>query len=173
MEILFAWFIFSILVGVWNSNRGNSFWAGFLLSALLSPLIGFIIVAITKKNPKSLEQREIATGEMKKCPYCAELIRKEAVKCRFCGSDLVQGISSPPTVKQIPTLITIECPNCHVTEEVNRSDAKTDVAYTKFGAHYNSFFGDLKLRCLACDRKFSLPMVLENGVLVPKRRLYA
>jgi hypothetical protein len=91
VEIFILWLALGIVAGVVAANKGRSGFGFFLLSIVLSPLIG-IIAALAAKSREGIEQDKVQawgiSKDFRKGPSCAEVVRREAVKCRFCGTDL-------------------------------------------------------------------------------------
>ena len=96
LAALFFWFFLSLIVGVLAHNRGRVGFAWFALSVLLSPLLtGLLVLALRDlSTPAPTSSAALPVdGPQSRCPYCRELIRTDARKCKHCGSTLA---SQPP-----------------------------------------------------------------------------
>src|SRR6185437_2026135 len=95
-----ALFIVAIVCGIAGGMilepRGD-FGTGFALGFFLGP-IGLVIAAIMRANGPAVAR----SGE-RKCPQCAEFVKAEAIKCRFCGSELVAvaGTAQPTRMTSV------------------------------------------------------------------------
>lgn len=86
--IFILWFVLAALVGVYANSKGRSGIIFFMISLILSPLIGIVIAVLSPADTSKMEQDALDTGSVKKCPACAELVKIEAVKCKHCNTDL-------------------------------------------------------------------------------------
>lgn len=88
MEIALFWFLFSVAVGIWADKKGRSGIGWFLLSILLSPLLGLVFCAAVSDLSKAPAAPAAMEDTHVKCPACAEYVLPEAKVCKHCGGAL-------------------------------------------------------------------------------------
>jgi hypothetical protein len=79
---------FSALVARRAASKGKSAIAFFFLSLLISPLITWLIVESLAEQVSSKQFSAEDQNEYKLCPFCAEPVRAQAIKCKHCGSEI-------------------------------------------------------------------------------------
>jgi len=74
---IFIWLLFGIVASIIGSQKGSGC-LGFMLGILLGPFGVLIMIFVP--------------GNRRTCPYCKELIHKEAARCPHCQKDLVESL---------------------------------------------------------------------------------
>lgn len=79
-----CWIGLSALVGYMYHEKGGSFVVGTIAAICFTPIIVGIIVAVQRPNESQLTSRAVASGKLRKCPSCSEMIQADAKICRYC-----------------------------------------------------------------------------------------
>ena len=83
-------------IGLMNDKQ-NLLLVSSAISVVGAILVGFGSRAkpnVTSRPSTRIEEQQIASHEQKRCPYCAEIIRQDAIVCRYCGNDVSEGLAT-------------------------------------------------------------------------------
>jgi hypothetical protein len=95
MEYLIIWGFFGIIAASIASAKGRSGFGWFILGLLLGPFS--LVVALLPSLKPQFMPAGAPAADLVPCPECAELIQRQARKCRFCGA----AVTPPPEPRDL------------------------------------------------------------------------
>ena len=94
----FPLLILSAIPAYIAQTKGKSFGTWYVYGILLLP-IALIHSLVVEKDIAEMEARALSEGN-KKCPCCAELVKREAIICKHCRSELKVEVSEANETQQ-------------------------------------------------------------------------
>jgi len=116
MEIFMLAIIIGLLPAWIAHNKGRNFFMWWIFGAALW-IVAMPAALIISKDEEAVVERE---SNLKKCPYCAEWVKKEAALCKHCNSEFEPEPEPEP----------LKCPICH-SLQVSEKDGYCDVCKKK------------------------------------------
>ena len=87
MFIFFTWILLSVVAGFIGSDRRIGFWMAFLLSIVLSPLIGIIVAALSKVEYEEEYEDAILQTQVKQQQTLEKISQQTIGQSSFSVSD--------------------------------------------------------------------------------------
>jgi hypothetical protein len=84
--LLLLWSVFAFATAFVAEKRGHSSGAWFAAGFFLGPF-AFAFALIAPPEHEELVRRGLLNRSLRRCPECAEAIRVEARRCRYCAAE--------------------------------------------------------------------------------------